>query len=184
MNEWARWMWSSQILCLNDIVKKTRLSETKCLMSWHVIDHGQHVTSLLNDLRQRDSQPFFNNRNRSGTDPGFPRREGSWGDVRQPIITVRKRSCGKVMFSQACVKNSVHREGGSVPPTGQTDRHPLLGRHPLGRQGDNPLSRHPPAGRHHPWADTPLLDRQTPHSLGRHPYPNQTATTANFMHPT
>ena len=25
------------------------------------------------------------------------------------FFTVRKRSCGKVMFSQACVKNSVHR---------------------------------------------------------------------------
>ena len=28
------------------------------------------------------------------------------------LITVRKQSCGKVMFSQACVKNSVH--GGGV----------------------------------------------------------------------
>ena len=28
------------------------------------------------------------------------------------IITIRKWSCGKVMFSQACVKNSVHRGGG------------------------------------------------------------------------
>ena len=27
--------------------------------------------------------------------------------VLQPIITVRNSSCGKVMFSQACVKNSV-----------------------------------------------------------------------------
>ena len=27
----------------------------------------------------------------------------------EPIITVRNSSCGKVMFSQACVKNSVHR---------------------------------------------------------------------------
>ena len=25
-----------------------------------------------------------------------------------PIITARKRSLGKVIFSQACVKNSVH----------------------------------------------------------------------------
>ena len=37
------------------------------------------------------------------------------------FITVRKRSCGKVTFSQVCVKNSVH-EGG-VPP-GQADTHP------------------------------------------------------------
>ena len=26
------------------------------------------------------------------------------------IVTVRKRSCGKVLFSEVCVKNSVHRE--------------------------------------------------------------------------
>ena len=31
--------------------------------------------------------------------------------VLQPIITVRNSSCGKVMFSQACVKNSV--QGGA-----------------------------------------------------------------------
>ena len=28
------------------------------------------------------------------------------------FVTVRKRSCGKVMFSEACVKNSVHRREG------------------------------------------------------------------------
>ena len=28
------------------------------------------------------------------------------------IFTVRKRSCGKVMFSEACVKNSAHGGGG------------------------------------------------------------------------
>ena len=42
-----------------------------------------------------------------------------------PLITVRKRSCGKVMFSQACVKNSVHRGKVYTPqqadtPSGQT----------------------------------------------------------------
>ena len=37
------------------------------------------------------------------------------------VIIVRNSSCGKVMFSQACVKNSVHRGGGVHP----------LGRHPL-----------------------------------------------------
>ena len=35
------------------------------------------------------------------------------------IFTVRKRRCGKVMFSQACVKNSVHG-GGGVSAPGQT----------------------------------------------------------------
>ena len=63
------------------------------------------------------------------------------------IITVRNSSCGKVMFSQACVKNSVH-SGGVC----------------LGPQADTPLNRHPQT-------DTPLADtslgrppsRQTPH---------------------
>ena len=31
------------------------------------------------------------------------------GQASGPIVTVRKSSCRKVMFSQACVKNSVHR---------------------------------------------------------------------------
>ena len=45
------------------------------------------------------------------------------------FVTVRKRSCGKVKFSQACVKNSVHRRGGVHPP----GRPPhLLSRHPPG----------------------------------------------------
>ena len=35
-------------------------------------------------------------------------------------------SCGKVMFSQACVKNSVHREGVCIPACigADTPRHP------------------------------------------------------------
>ena len=36
------------------------------------------------------------------------------------LITVRKRSCGKVMFSQACVKNSVHGGCVSQHALGQT----------------------------------------------------------------
>ena len=44
-----------------------------------------------------------------------------------------QRSCRKAMFSQACVKNSVHREG--VCPIACWDTHPP-GRH-------TPLSRHP-----------------------------------------
>ena len=51
-----------------------------------------------------------------------------------------QRSCGKVIFSQVCVKNSVHRGIGSV-------------------------SVH--AGIHTPWADTPL---QTPPCWDRHGY--------------
>ena len=39
------------------------------------------------------------------------------------IFTVRKRSCGKVMFSQACVKNSIHKgEGCSGPGLGGLPR--------------------------------------------------------------
>ena len=44
------------------------------------------------------------------------------------IITVRNSSCGKVMFSQACVKNSVHSGGVCRQTThGQTSppRRPL-----------------------------------------------------------
>ena len=50
------------------------------------------------------------------------------------LITVPKRSCGKVMFSQVCVQNSVHG-GRGVHPLGRqpSGRHPLLGRHPLPR---------------------------------------------------
>ena len=57
------------------------------------------------------------------------------------IFTVRKSSCGKVMFSQACVKNSVH--GGWVvytplaaPPPRQTPHPPPPCTYPL--------DRHPP----------------------------------------
>ena len=49
------------------------------------------------------------------------------------FITVHQRSWGKVMFSQACVKNSVHR---GICLRACWDTHPLC-RHP-------PLGRHPP----------------------------------------
>ena len=50
------------------------------------------------------------------------------GGVR--LFTVRKRSCRKVMFSQACVKNFVHRGRGEVyTPQGDTPS-PWPGRHP------------------------------------------------------
>ena len=47
-----------------------------------------------------------------------------FGSVSQ-IFTVPKRSCGKVMFSQACVKNSIH-SGGVYTPSGQTHPPPPL----------------------------------------------------------
>ena len=71
------------------------------------------------------------------------------------LITVRKRSCGKVIFSQAYVKNSVHR-GGCIPARTGTDNPP--GRPP----GQTPPGRHPPD--RHPRADT---------HLGRHPLPSR-----------
>ena len=86
------------------------------------------------------------------------------------IITVRKRSWGKVMFSQACVKNSVH--GGEVytsPPRADT----LPGRHPMGihppPQADTSQSRHLPR-QTPPWPST---------SLGRHLLPGQTLPLAD-----
>ena len=63
------------------------------------------------------------------------------------LFTVRNSGCGEVMFSQACVKNSVHG-GGHLPP-GLGERCPPLGpegsTHPS--QADTPLGRHSP-GRH------------------------------------
>ena len=90
------------------------------------------------------------------------------------LFTVRNSSCGKVMFSQACVKNSVHGGGGGggVHPL---DRHPL-GRYP---SGQTPLGQTPPPRQTPSWANTPLppppVDPpgQTPpgqtHPLCRHP---------------
>ena len=72
------------------------------------------------------------------------------------IITVRKRSCGNVMFSQVCIKNSVHRGGclldtpldrlgRHLPCPGQTRQAPLplAGRHPPCQADTPPAGRHP-----------------------------------------
>ena len=64
------------------------------------------------------------------------------GTCKPALITVRKRSFGKVMFSQACVKNSVHRG--------------VRGRctYPLPPARQMPPGQTPPLGRHPPpWAD-------------------------------
>ena len=72
------------------------------------------------------------------------------------------------MFSQACVKNSVHRgEGVWQTPPRQTPLSP--GRHP---QADTPQAD-TPSDRHTPQADTPLT-----------PHPQQTATAVDGTHPT
>ena len=81
------------------------------------------------------------------------------------IFTARNSSCGKVMFSQACVKNSL-REVSTSTSSGE-------GCLPLG------LPRQPPR------ADTP--PRQTP-LLGRHPQadtpPLEMGTSVDSTHPT
>ena len=62
------------------------------------------------------------------------------------VITVRKQSCGKVMFSQACVKNSVHLwgEGGvSRPRPGGVSAQTATaadGTHPTGMHSCSKLS--------------------------------------------
>ena len=68
------------------------------------------------------------------------------------MFTVRKRSCGKVMFLQACVKNYVH--GGCLPdtPPAQTWQTPPGGQTPPGRQTPPWQAGTPMAGRH-PSAD-------------------------------
>ena len=90
------------------------------------------------------------------------------------IVTVCSSSCGKVIFSKVCVKNSVHRglypsmHWGQTPP----GRYPSMpwDRHPLCRYPSMHCGRHPLAGRHPPeQADNP---------------PPPTATAADGTHPT
>ena len=64
------------------------------------------------------------------------------------IFTVRKRSCRKVMFSQACVKN-----GGVYQTPPQQTRQTLP-------QADNPMGRHPPGQT--PPGHMPPSPRQVP----------------------
>ena len=53
------------------------------------------------------------------------------------FVTVRNSSCGKVMFLQACVKNSLDK-GGCLPlgleGVYRPNQTPLSGRHPTPRQ--------------------------------------------------
>ena len=72
------------------------------------------------------------------------------------IFTVRNSSCGKVMFSQTCVKNSVHGEGGCLPKGMLGYTHPP--------RADTP-SRQTPLGQTPPSRWTPPLSRPP----GRHP---------------
>ena len=47
-----------------------------------------------------------------------------WSNYIVTVVTVRNSSYGKVMFSQACVKNSVHSGGGGVCPIACWDTSP------------------------------------------------------------
>ena len=103
------------------------------------------------------------------------------------IFTVHKRSCEKLMFSQAYVKNSGHREGRGgvhIPPP-RPGQAPFLGRHPLGRHSSRQtIPGQTPPKQTPPWADTLPLGSpshgQTPSPwpdtlpLARHPPPWQT----------
>ena len=82
------------------------------------------------------------------------------------IITARKRSCGKVIFSQASVSHSVHRRvSGSVHagihPTPRADT-PSTGSTPP------PGTTHPPWKAHTPEAH-PSSGAHTPAADGTHP---------------
>ena len=68
---------------------------------------------LLCHIRQQSNSPykFFLLTNFSSS---YPRKS------LPSIFTVRKQSCGKVRFSQACVKNSVHRGEVYTPPRADT----------------------------------------------------------------
>ena len=61
------------------------------------------------------------------------------------IFTVRNSNCGKEMFSQVFVKNSVH--GGCIPACTWADTHPWANTPP----GQTPLGQTPGP----PWAGTP-----------------------------
>ena len=70
---------------------------------------------------------------------------------------------GKVIFSEACVENSVHKGGGGALPQCMLgyppgSRHPPGGRHPPPPGADSPRSRHPqeqnhPGAEPHPGAE-------------------------------
>ena len=77
---------------------------------------------------ERDFSHLFSAQNADRHSQGFTEHAGNATTTKGYIFTARNSSCRKVMFSQACVKNSV-RAGGVHP------RQTLpLGRHPRPRQ--------------------------------------------------
>ena len=73
------------------------------------------------------------------------------------FVTIHNSSCGKVTFSQVCVKYSVHREvympAFLWPPPGRHPRVDTL-------WTDTPPGQTHPLGRHTLWADTPPYGKE------------------------
>ena len=63
--------------------------------------------------------------------------------VCQPVITGRNEVLAKVIFSQVCVKNSVHR-GGTAPPPDQAGTPRTRQVHPPDQAGTPPTRQVPP----------------------------------------
>ena len=105
------------------------------------------------------------------------------------LFTVRKQSCRKVMFSQACVKNSVYGRRCTLPlgrqagtPSGrQPQAHTPLGGHPRWQ-----TCRHRPRQTHLGQTPRPPAKPPQEDTLGRHSPPrlHHTATAADGTHPT
>ena len=116
------------------------------------------------------------------------------------IFTSRNEVSAKVIFSQACVMNSVHRGGVSAPNLGggawsgtpPPGRHPPLqagtpppGRHPPSRQAPPLQAGTPPPGRHPPSRQAPPLQagppsRQAPPPLSRQAPPRIRSTLGRY----
>ena len=84
-------------------------------------------------------------------DPDKIIRPRSWGSLLRvmvsftytcPIFTVRNSSCGKLMLSQACVKNSVHKGGLHPPRQTPPSRHPWIDTIPPGRHPSSHRNGH------------------------------------------
>ena len=75
-------------------------------------------------------------------------RSGGWQSTEMPSCYRPQRSWCKVIFSEACVKNSVHRSGGSsqTPPAADTPQEqapPLPSAMHAGRYGQQAGGTHP-----------------------------------------
>ena len=64
---------------------------------------------------ERDFSHLFSAQNADRHSQGFTEHAGNATTTKGYIFTARNSSCRKVMFSQACVKNSVHRWGVCIP---------------------------------------------------------------------